>query len=63
MARRISASVVWLTGTSGRRVSLRTRPSRLSAYFVPFTPGFGEDRRVQRRQPILDFERVVPVAF
>ena len=39
MARRISASVAWLTGTSGKRVSARTRPSRLSAYFAPLTPG------------------------
>src|SRR3984885_13137488 len=39
IARRIRASVASLTGRSGNRVSARARPSRLSAYFAPLTPG------------------------
>ena len=39
MARRIRASVASPTGSRGNRVSARARPSRLSAYLAPFTPG------------------------
>ena len=63
MARRISASVAW-PDRNERQPGVGASPTeQAERIFRPVDAGLGENRRMQRRQAVLDLQRMRPVAL